>query len=473
VTRGSSLRQSWSTLIAVVVAMAAGFIAGAVPASAAPGRLWLSRYNGPGGSFDHVRDLAASPDGSSVFVTGTSVGSGTSNDYGTVAYDTNTGSQRWVARYDDSVSGIDDALALAVSLDGGMVFVTGRSDGPNFFWDYATVAYDADTGTQLWVARYRGAAGFDDTAYAIDVSPDGSKVFVTGASEESGTTVLDFTTVAYDAISGTQLWVFTYNDAGNGEDQGNAIQVSTDGATVFATGWGHTLNDGDEYVTIAFDAETGVERWLSGYNGPTDFGSDRALALSLAPDGSAVYVTGNSADPARVSAYATVAYDASLGTQLWSARYNGPVNGYDIPKTMTTSPDGSMVVVTGVSIGNQEDYATVAYDAATGHQFWAARYDGPASTNDGAQDLVVTPEGARVYVVGYSTGSSGTIDYATVAYGARTGAQRAVARFGTQWPDAGYAVGLDPGGSTLIVSGDVGTPNGWSDYGTIAYNLSP
>src|SRR5207247_9408132 len=132
-----------------------------------------------------------------------------------------------------------------------------------------------------------------------------------------------------------------------------------------------------------------------------------------------------------------------------------------------------MVVVTGVNIGNQEDHATVAYDATTGHQFWAARYDGPASSIDSAQDLVVTPDGGRVYVVGYGTGSSETIDYATVAYVARTGAQRPVARFGTQGPDAGYAVGIDSSGSRLIVSGDVGTPNGWSDYGTIAYSLSP
>jgi hypothetical protein len=62
------------------------------------------------------------------------------------------------------------------------------------------VAYDASTGTGLWVRRYNGPGNNVDVATALGVSPDGSKVFVTGFSFGSGTNY-DHATVAYSASS--------------------------------------------------------------------------------------------------------------------------------------------------------------------------------------------------------------------------------------------------------------------------------
>jgi hypothetical protein len=63
----------------------------------------------------------------------------------------------------------------------------------------------AAPGSRLWVSRYDGPAHLDDGANAMGVSSDGSTVFVTGyntGSNGSG----DYATVAYDAATGAKLW---------------------------------------------------------------------------------------------------------------------------------------------------------------------------------------------------------------------------------------------------------------------------
>jgi hypothetical protein len=75
-----------------------------------------------------------------VFVTGWSAGSsGVDSDYATVAYDASAGTRFWASRYDAGSE--DEAAALGVSPDGSTVFVTGSSTGATGHDDYATVAY--------------------------------------------------------------------------------------------------------------------------------------------------------------------------------------------------------------------------------------------------------------------------------------------------------------------------------------------
>ena len=83
------------------------------------------------------------------------------------------------------------------------------------------MAYDASTGTELWVTRYNGPGNGDDyAAYALGMSPDGSAVFVTGYSVGSGYGgASDYATVAYEPGTGRRLWVARYDGAGR-DDHG-------------------------------------------------------------------------------------------------------------------------------------------------------------------------------------------------------------------------------------------------------------
>jgi hypothetical protein len=429
-------------------------------------RLWVQRYSGPGFSLDDSRAVGVSPDGSRVFVTGLIGGS--DYDYGTIAYDAATGTQLWVTRYNGPANSTDGANALGVSPDGSTVFVTGPSWGSGSDFDYATVAYDATTGTQLWVKRYNGPANFEDSAKALDVSPDGSRVFVTGSSYGSGS---DYATVAYAAATGTQLWVKRYNGPLNFDAGASALGVSPDGSRLFVTGASRGSGSGYDYASVAYDAATGTQLWVRRFNGATN-SSDFATALGVSPDGSRVFVTGESIGSGNASDYLTVVYNAATGQRSWVKRKNGPANGTDVAFDLGVSPDGSRLFVTGFSdgSGSGEDYATVAYAAATGTQLWVRRYNGPANGDDSAGALGVSPDGSRMFVTGFSYGSNN--DYLTVAYDAATGQRSWVKR--ENGPANGYdsaeALGVSPDGSRVFVTGTSEGLTSSYDYATVAYS---
>ena len=138
------------------------------------------------------------------------------------------------------------ASDLAVAPDGSTVFVTGGSIGvaPRYSVDYTTIAYDAATGTQRWLTRYYGPVRGDDGASAIAIAPDGSRLFVTGTSPSNGS--FNYVTVSYKATNGMEQWVATYDAKGKLDDVAHDLMVSQDGTAVFVTGFSEGATSGDE-----------------------------------------------------------------------------------------------------------------------------------------------------------------------------------------------------------------------------------
>ena len=474
--RGSPVRgaaRSRHGRLAAVVTLASMLVVG-VPAaaSAAPGsEQWVHRYDGPADGPDQAADLEVSPDGSQIFVTGSSRGATSRKDYATLAYDSEGGGKLWITRYNGRPNRTDLATDLAVSPDGSRVFVTGASARSPRDDDYATVAYDASTGDQLWVKRYDGPAGSHDYARAIGVSPDGTRVFVTGLSY--GATGSGYVTIAYEASSGTQLWVKRYSGHGDFYSSASAIGVSPDGTEVFVTGVLAGTEGTSEYATVAYDASTGDRLWLERYDGGgRDVNFARALGVS--PDGSHVYVTGFSGGRTSGRDYATVAYDPANGAELWVARYEGPPTRDDFADSLQVSPDGNQVFVTGRSARspNEDDVATVAYDALTGDRLWASRFNGPANEFDFPADLGVSPDGAQVFMTGTTYGSTG-YDYLTAAYDATNGTEVWVRLYHgpPDYDDIASALGVSPDGSAVFVTGSSFGRTSNLDYATLAYDV--
>ena len=270
-------------------------------------QLWVARYNGLANGYTEAASVAVSPGGGTVFVTGAVlVSTATGYNYATVAYNAATGAQLWVQRYAGPGNSDSRARAVAVSPGGGTVYVTGASRGATSGFDYATIAYNAATGARLWVKRYNGPGNSLDQASSLAVSPGGGTVFVTGESAGT-TTFLDYATVAYNAATGARLWVKRYNGPGNEDDQATAVAVSPTGGTVYVTGSSYVTTTNYDYTTIAYNAATGAQQWISDYNGPGN-GSDVAFAVAVSPSGRTVFVTGGSQGTTAGADYATVAY---------------------------------------------------------------------------------------------------------------------------------------------------------------------
>jgi DNA-binding beta-propeller fold protein YncE len=350
--------------------------------------LWVAAYLGPVNTDSTATSAVLSPDGRQVFVTGHTVTQHGISTGVTVAYQAATGAKAWTALSPGASFG-----SAAVSPDGSTVFTVGTNDV-----GMLTVAYNAASGATRWTQDYTPGAGGGGAA-AVAVSPDGSTVFVAGRVPTASVGDLEYATVAYQAATGTMRWAQLQNGVNGsfGDDSGaTALAVSPDGATVFATG-SLTTADGASYGTVAYNAATGTKLWLTLYQSPAVTTlNDFAASIAVSPDGSAVFVTG-----AANSRYGTVAYVASTGAQEWVDLYHP---GISAARSVAVSPDGSTVFVTGVSAAahTSSQVATIAYTAATGATVWLRRYPGfrsPTGYGEG-HAVAVNPNGSAVYVTG-------------------------------------------------------------------------
>ena len=172
-------------------------------------------------------------------------------------------------------------MRVAVSPNGKTVFVTGVSVNeisPKPFTDDPTIAYSAATGAQLWAKRYSGALdvanGYDN---ALAVSPSGKLVFVAGIQTDATAIGDGYETIAYNAATGARVWAKRYTSAGGA----TSVAVSPNGSTVFVTGESYSTSEGIGYATVAYNAATGAQLWAKSYIG-AEGATPRALAYAVA-----------------------------------------------------------------------------------------------------------------------------------------------------------------------------------------------
>lgn len=398
-------------------------------------------------------------------------------------------------------TGVGDQVAdVATGTNGDQVFVTGQvPDANTQAWKAATVAYNSDGGL-MWVAHFAGSHGAAPAD--IEVSSDGSTVFVIGGSANKDRTVFVMTAVAYDSKTGEERWVAEYGSKAGGA----ALALSPTGDELYVTGPEASGDEGNiDFATAAFSTSTGTLLWAARYDAANDTPS-QDLPMFVYSAGNHVYVGGLSTavrDGRVMRAFVAVAYDktevVSLADPaeqdpLWVSRYvaNGhsPLSLAWYPPVMRLSPDSSrlFVLLTDISTSTDHDAVVVAYDAVSGYQEWAVTYPRPKEAfRSWGGDLVVSPDGERVYITGatdtYDAGvlpwgiwdaTTGLTDslvtsdikLLTAAYDSSTGRQLWSSNYRHVGFDEGFAIGVSPDGQHVYVTGRSlrVTPRAWLKY---------
>ena len=313
-----------------------------------------------------------------------------------------------------------------------------------------------------WVRRYNGPGNNQDQAYAIAVDGSGD-VYVTGHSFASGTwESSDYATIKYYP-NGDTAWVRRYDGPGNDYDGARAMAVD-DSGNVYVTGSSFGNDTFGDFATIKYDS-SGNEIWVKRYNGPRSWG-DGAKDLAIDNFGG-VCVTGWSIGVETGSDYATIKYYTN-GDTAWVRRYSGSGEQLDVAYAIAVDNAGN-VYATGYSVGSggYEDYATIKY-YPNGDTAWVRRYNGPGNSSDLAFDVVTDGPG-NIYVTGYSHGGETYGDYATIKYDS-LGNELWVRRYNgsADSSDAARAIAADNSGNVYVTGYSLGEGASY-DYATIRY----
>ncbi len=367
--------------------------------------------------------------------------SATDRNLMTIAYDAHTGARLWrTENVDPDVH--DVGTQVLVSLDGTQVYVVANISGANGEIDWAAVGYDASDGHQLWRTPYTGLGiGKVNSPAGAALSHDGSVLYITGESGGRADYDADYATVAYatgGAQPGRQVWEARYDGVGQQlSDRSAAIAVDPDGRVV-VTGDSLSSNSTtveDDYATVAYDGVSGAQLWAARYTGPSG-GINFGQTVATSSTQRIAVVSGESESPASShdTDWETVGYDTVTGAQLWVQRLNTPGYAKEYATAAAVSTDGLTGFVTGFSGGRAVpgvtgvtggDSVTIAYRLLDGQQQWVARYD--TSEFDGVDPMgVAVANDGSVFVTAQLTRNDSTdqtdnrYDVVTLAYAGST-----------------------------------------------------
>jgi len=316
----------------------------------------------------------------------------------------------------------------------------------------------------LWTNRFSspGTRRDDPSGLVVDSV---NNVFVTGYATYSASDS-DYVTIKYSS-TGTPLWTNQYNGPAGGFD--NAVAITVDGSNaVIVTGTSFGTGGTREWATVKYSNSGGTE-WARRYGDP---GSSDAWAVSVAADGTNVYVGGYNA----AGEFATVAYLLLDGTPIWTNNY-GPGYGFSFAIAVKADDSGHVFVTgfapKGLQFGTipfDFDYVTLAY-SSTGIPLWTNLYEGPGLNSDNNDRTVGMAIGAgNVFVLGRSQDADSYEDFATVAY-SPTGATVWTNRFSGDWGhDSPQAIAADSAGNVFVTGlrGDAALNTSY--YVTLGYS---
>ncbi|MEM8971089.1 MAG: cadherin-like domain-containing protein [Pseudomonadota bacterium] len=224
------------------------------------------------------RGVAFNSDGTQMFVLGTEFDSVYAYDLGT-AFD--IGSAAFVQSF--SVAAQDTLpTGVAFSPDGTQMFVTALSTDAVHAYDLGTAF---DIGTAVFVQSF-SVASQDQSPTGVTFSPDGSQMFVVGATSDA-VHAYDLGT-AFDI--GTAAFVQSFSVASQDEAP-RGVAFSSDGTQMFVSG---VIADSVHAYDLGAAFDIGTAVFVQSFSVAAE--DDAPTGLTFNPDGSQMFITGFGAD---------------------------------------------------------------------------------------------------------------------------------------------------------------------------------
>ncbi len=373
------------------------------------GLLWATQFSRSGvvGGKDEMASLVLDGLGD-VYVTGRSF-NGTDDDFVTLKYSGNTGSQMWMQIF-NSGNGNDRASAITID-NTGYILVTGRSKNGSGNDDFRTVKYSS-TGSLQWSKFYNAPANQDDRATAITTDALGN-VYVTGESDNDNTSTInyDFATVKYNS-AGTQQWSKIIGSVFLQYDIPSSIAVDANG-NVFVTGKSDQnpgVADNNDWMTVMYNS-SGSLMWTNFKSGTNVGKGDSPGGLVLDGTGN-LYVVGSLENLGTQKDASVVKYDLS-GTELFAVGYNGQGDFNDNAKNIVIDVNDNSYTCGYTFIEDFNKDATIIQTDPAGNRTCLYTYSGIKADDDEFNDLAIGPNG-NITAVGYTKVSGQKSDFLIV-----------------------------------------------------------
>lgn len=327
------------------------------------------------------------------------------------------GTMVWQQTFDGPAQGFDQANGIALGPDGAL-YVTGDTQGPNFFAKVLLVKYDAATGAVLDSAVYSTEPNMSE--YGGDVAVDAlGGVYVVGGTGGDGTDAL---VLKFDAACDLQ-WKRTWDGAAFEPytlDSALYVRVDPKGDVIVLI-HGVTGSNQPDFVVVKYAPDTGATIWTATWG---DNGGDTPQAMELDAGGD-IFVAGTSGyfDTARFS---TIRLRNGDGALLWQATnkfaYNDSTRGLALDGLGGVYVTGVVDPDTDISNENDNIY-TFKRSAADGTLLWTEQYGGNAKyQRDQPTDVAADPAG-HVFVGGYTNTPPYVADTITLVLDETTGVE--------------------------------------------------